>query len=103
MWANKVLLPSQVGHEHWSGQQRMQEALDCLMKSYLPGAKRDRRRLGEEVYDWFMSDAVFIGSFVWVCDVLSLDVEFIRSGILRNAELMRAGIIENVERHRAAA
>lgn len=53
------------------------QALKDVRSSCKWGNKADR----EDALRWFYSDALYERSFVWICDALGIDPEWVRSAI----------------------
>lgn len=41
-----------------------------------------RRQATDRDHDWLVSDAVHPGSFVWICQVLDVEPDYLRQGLL---------------------
>ena len=62
----------------------LEEALGCVQKQFISGA-RHANRLGQEAEDWFFSDdSKWAFSFVAICTALDLSPEYIRRKLKRN-------------------
>lgn len=48
---------------------------------YFRKSKRGRAADDEQAVEWILSDSPREGGFIWVCDVLDLDQDFVRNGV----------------------
>ena len=79
----------------------LEDAINCFQKCAL-ATDNQSRRLFQEAYDWVMAshgdyapfdDDVPIFTFEYICEVLGLDPDYIRGGLLqwRESQLAKAG------------
>jgi hypothetical protein len=80
----------------------LEDAINCFQKCAL-ATDNGSRRLFREAYDWLMAgqgdyaqfdDDVPIFTFEYICEVLELDPDYIRAGLLhwRESKLAKAGV-----------
>jgi hypothetical protein len=79
------------------------EALDCPADGTgaLRGLEKDvaidffKLVVADEAVDWFESDAIEVGSFLWCCSWLDLNAVSVRTmiGAMRESDLARAGVL----------
>lgn len=80
------LLPEQLNSGNGNKQQPekdlwlavLEDAIGCYLKI---GETKRAKRFRRETEDWFISDDNFIGTFLWICDVIGLNADYIRKGI----------------------
>jgi len=85
-----VLLPAQYDARRRrpvQGEQRLvlailEDAINCYRKHAF-ALDRHGQRLFRETEEWVMSDERVPFSFVYICEVLDIDIEYLRTGLRR--------------------
>jgi hypothetical protein len=59
------------------------EAVKNMIKIYDPSCSKPDESLADSTFGWLMDDYDGVGGFVWCCDELGLNCEWVRGGILK--------------------
>lgn len=74
------------------------DALICVNKPPTVKTELSRAQLQRDTRAWFISDRMYYGSFLFICETLELDV-----GIVRQAALSHNKVTHNSTRYRRTA
>ena len=74
----------------------LSEAFVDVERGRIMGCSKRKRRDADDTEAWFAATTSEPGDFEWVCDVLGLDVGYVRGKLADGAKVMRVGRRYNV-------